>query len=132
MSIFVDRSTTIPINIRYVPRKNERGKVISVKILKDGDPTVDGEELLQCESRSRDFETMSDVLEASTIINHISAKPMIRTKVFRTMIINRFFTSWNVTDENGPIAINEQSVGNLYYDLVRELVNQWLNLTRSK
>jgi hypothetical protein len=127
MSIFVDPDALIPIRVRYLELKNDDGKVIGVKILSDDTPKEELQREIICTARGRDYKNMSEILEQCTLINHITGKPMIRSKVFRTMIMERFFVTWNVFDANqNMIEINNNTINNMHEQLVKKLVNKWV------
>ncbi len=126
MSIFVDPNALISLNVRYLELKNEKDEVIGAKILPELSPIEENEKQIICEARGRDYETISNILEECTVINHITGKPMIRSKIFRRMVIECFFVSWNQYDSNETmIPITKITINNMFEQLVRALVNQW-------
>jgi hypothetical protein len=132
MSIFVDPNALVTISLRYIELKNESDKVIGVKVLLEDSPHQENEKEIVCMARGRDYQTMSEILEECTLINHITGKPMIRSKVFRTMVMEKFFTTWNVLDDAGlMIPITLDKINNMYDQLVKRLVNKWLLKTNT-
>lgn len=133
MSIFVDPNDTFPLSVRYVPLFAEVEGVrrqTGVRIVRDGS-SPEGYRDLECEVAGRDHDTMSHVMEDSTVINHRSNDPMVRTRIFSQYVILRFFRSWNAADEatGDPIEINPDAVRYMHHSLVRALVRKWLDAT---
>jgi len=131
MSIYVDPNEIFEIKIKYKEIKDKNNVVVGIKIIKD-DINSDDIETCICEARGRDFDNMSSVLEVSSVINHITGKPMIQISKFCKMVILKFFTSWNnfiSEDSNISIPINNETIGSVHDKIIRELAKQWLLLT---
>lgn len=132
MSIFVDPNALIPIEVQFRILKNDSGQVVGVNIIEESNETQPDEMRIVCEAKGRDYGNMSAILEEVTVINHISSQPMIRSKLFRCMILEKFFVRWNVKDEDGNmVQINRENINKMFYGLVKELTNQWLSKTSS-
>jgi hypothetical protein len=130
MSIFINTEETFLLKLRFVYKYNDLAQPIGVKIINDDAEFIENEQCLSCQVKGRDYDTMSRVLEKTTIINHISGKPMIRSRVFNKLIIVSFFISWDaVDDQDKTIEINNDNIGKMNYDLVKALSRKWLNLT---
>lgn len=127
MSIFVNPDALITVRVRYIELKNDEEQVVGVKILPENSSKDKKEREIICTARGRDYKTMSEILEQCTLINHITGKPMIRSKIFRTMIMEKFFVTWNVFDSNqNMIPITSSTIDNMFEQLVRKLVNKWI------
>jgi hypothetical protein len=127
MSIFVDPKITFPIKVRFIEECNENNEVINVKILKENEKENPNEKQIICYARGRDYDTMSKILEETTIINHISGKPMIRSKMFRYKIMENFILKWNVLDENKEMMpMNPENINKMFYSLVKKITDKWL------
>lgn len=90
----------------------------------------DCEELI-CACKGRDFETMSRVLEDSTIINHITGNAMVRTRNLYRGIVCNFVKAWNLKDEKTEkqIPITPEIVGQMHDEIPRAIAREWLNRT---
>jgi hypothetical protein len=121
MSIFVDPIKTFPLTI-YFQYDGE-----GIKILKE---SHDDSEAINCQVRGRDYEQMSKILEDATVINHISGKPMLRSRIFYKLIILNFFSSWDIKGANEEIIpINNDRIAAMNYNLVKALAKKWLEIT---
>lgn len=138
MSVFVDNNRLIDIfiKVKFVKKINddEKEEIDFVKVVKNSEDSVLKEneylEDINCKAKQRDFDTMSRVLEESTIINHINAQPMIRMWVFRKLIMLYFFKEWNIKDINGKVAeINSDNISKMHYVIVKELTDIWTEKT---
>ena len=133
MSMFVDPNHTFKISVKFKEIYNSDGDAVGLKVLPDNTE----EEYLECvcEAKGRDFDNMSSVMEACTVINHHSGKPIIQISKFCKMIIMRFFTSWNIyeSDESDkPLPINSENIGGVHYKIIRVLARKWLLYTDGK
>jgi hypothetical protein len=129
-SIFVDPNDLFQVKVRYLPLFDETGRQTGVRVLPSGaDP--EGFKELTCQCRGRDFETMSMVLQESTVINHRTHEPMVSVRVFCRMVVLAFFVDWDaVHDESGePIELAPDAVRYMHHSLVRSLVRNWLAAT---
>jgi len=134
MSIFVDPQSTFRLNLKFKEAYNEDGDSVGIIILPDDTEDPDAFDCI-CETKGRDFENMSAVMEACTAINHTNGKPVIQISKFCKMIILRFFVSWNIYESNeseSAIPINSETVGKLHYKIVRALARKWLLMTDGK
>jgi hypothetical protein len=83
-----------------------------------------------CACKGRDFDTMSRVLEDSTIINHITGNAMVRTRNLYRGIVCNFVKMWNIKDETGKqIPITPEVVGQMHDEIPRTIAREWLNKT---
>jgi hypothetical protein len=133
MSIFIDPEQTFEIIVKFVLKGGVNDTSSSIKILKDDEEHPDQIEL-SCDVSGRDFDTMSKILEEATIINSVTGAPMVRISVFCKLVILYFFKSWNLNDsESGKqVPINQDTIGKMRYELVKELTSKWLDLTSAK
>lgn len=131
MSIFIDPNAFFPIEVRYVLVRNAAGKPINARIIKSDAEIQSNEETIVCNARARDFDTFSQIMEEATIINHISAKPMIRTKTLWFAICRKFFIDWNEKNKDGElIPIPIESINQpIYYNIIKALASKWLRET---
>lgn len=124
MSIFVDHKETFPIQIHYQVFRNDEGKVTGLKPVPDGTPDS---EVLICNVRGCDHNTMSKIMEQATVINHYTGKPVVRSVVFFRLMILNFFVSWNAKGKDGrPAPINDDSVNAIHDKMARALVSKYL------
>ena len=93
MSIIIDKNSTFELKLSgsYVIDYNE--KIIVFKILPEGNIKIN------CVCTGRDFERMSNVVEAASIINAINGKPMLRTSVLCRLILINFINEIEVLVE---------------------------------
>ena len=126
MSIFIDPNKTFEIKINFFKIENE---ILSkIKIDNDGDC------LLICNALKRDFKTMSSIIEEATIINSVNGKPFLRNKILCHQIMLNFIKSIRVVDnENEEYhTVNESTINNMEYHLVKMICKKWLELTSGK
>ncbi len=104
-----------------------------IEFINDEDTTSEFKEII-CNCKGRDFDTMSRVLEDSTIINHITGQPLIRTRNFYRGIVCNFVKNWNLKDEqtDKTIPITPDVVGQLHDEIPRAIARTWLKLTSRK
>jgi hypothetical protein len=132
MSIFVDPNQTFPITLNFEYLRNTEGVVTGIRLLPEQSEGPEVQTLI-CQAAGRDYDTMSRVLEESTIINHITGQPVVRHSLFCRLIVLRFVRSWNVKDEHGnPVPIKSETLGKLRYELVRAITREWLKLTSGR
>jgi hypothetical protein len=84
-----------------------------------------------CKCKGRDFETMSKILEDSTILNSINGNPMLRTNIFYKMILRNFIKEMylNEDDEQTKINLTSDSINSLNYNIVKTIAKKWMNIT---
>jgi hypothetical protein len=126
MSIIIKPNETFEIRINFYKIENE---VLSkIKIDKNGDC------LLICDASKRDFKTMSTIIEEATIINSVNGKPFLRSKILCYQIMLNFIKSIRVVDnENEEYhTVNESTINNMEYDVVKTICKKWLELTSGK
>lgn len=84
-----------------------------------------------CVCKGRDFDTMSRVLEDSTIINHITGNTMTRTRNLYRGIMCNFVKTWNLKDETTgkTLPITAEIVGKLHDEIPRSIAREWLRRT---
>jgi hypothetical protein len=128
MSIFVNQTFQIELKFTYVLNKEK--KVTGVKILA---PDAQGESVytITCDAVGKDFDTMSQILEDATVINHITGKPIVRNRVLCRLIILRFLKNFKDGDQN-DIAVTNENIGKIHYEIIRALARSWLNKTSGK
>ena len=102
------------------------GIVVSIKAL---DKTTSKSILCKC--KGRDFETMSKILEDSTILNSINGNPMLRTNIFYKMILKNFVKEMYLIedDEQTKINLTSDSINSLNYNIVKTIAKKWMNTT---
>lgn len=126
MSIFVNKETTFPLNLKYRTFTNDEGQIVGVKVLDD---SVEDASVLHCRVRGCDYNTMSQIMEQATVINHYSGKPVVRSVVFFRLMLLNFFVAWDAKDEDGTtMPINDETVSMVHDRIARALVSKYLNL----
>jgi len=126
MSIIIKPNETFEIRINFYKIENE---ILSkIKIDKNGDC------LLVCDASKKDFKTMSTIIEEATIINSVNGKPFLRSKILCYQIMLNFIKSIRVVDnENEEYhTVNESTINNMEYDVVKTICKKWLELTSGK
>ena len=69
----------------------------------------------------------SGILEDATVLNSLSQRPVIRTRVLRDLTLIHLMKSWSATDSDGmPMPINEQIIGSLDFKIANELFLQYI------
>jgi hypothetical protein len=126
MSIIIKPNETFEIRINFYKIENE---VLSkIKIDKNGD------HLIICDASKRDFKTMSTIIEEATIINSVNGKPFLRSKILCYQIMLNFIKSIRVVDDENEEyhTVNESTINNMEYDVVKTICKKWLELTSGK
>jgi hypothetical protein len=102
----------------------ESNQIIGIKCDEKGEHSV----VFLCQGRSVD--EMSDILEESTIINHVTGRPMIRTKVFYKMVILKFMNK--IKEKDVVVDINDSNYSKIHYDVIKNAVKKWVAVTGGK
>lgn len=125
MGILVNKNEFFDLEIKGNFIIDQFERVIGFKKSEIGSVT------LVCKYRGRDFETMSKIIEDSSIINSVNGKPLIRSGVFTKLILLNFFREINVVSENESASyiVDKDLVNQLNYDIVKYLAQKWLELT---
>lgn len=99
--------------------------VVSVKVCNSSKSKI------TCLAKGRDFETMSKILEESTVLNSINGSPMLRTSNFYKLVIKNFFKEIKVvTDEEEEIIeITLDNINKIHYNLVKTIAKKWMIIT---
>ena len=130
MSIFIDPEATFPISLKYREILNDDNKVIGIEVCKDDE--TNAREIV-CDAKGRDYDTMSRILEESTVINHINAKPMINYRTYYCLIVMKFLVAWNEKDDLGNLCpISDASVFRGEFNAIRTLAKKWLRVVNGK
>jgi hypothetical protein len=125
MGIFVNNNL-FEIEIFYKEIFNN-GSSVSIKVLNQYE---EGAYKIVCKAKGRDFETMSKILEESTILNSITGSPMLRVSQFYKLVVRNFIKEMKVyaeTTEN--VEVTGENISNLYYDIVKNIAKKWMILT---
>ena len=90
-----------------------------------------GKSKLICKARGRDFDTMSKILEDSTVLNSVNGNAMLRVSNFYKLIIKNFIKEmYLITDDNKEeIIINSDNINSIHYNLVKAISKKWMALT---
>lgn len=128
MSIFVEDKFPITIKFAYISGKD--GIVTGVRLLS---PEAEGDSVctVTCDASGRDFDTMSQIMEDATIINHITGKSMIRNRVLCRLVVLRCLKNFRDGDNN-VIEVTAENIGKIHYEIVRALARIWLSKTSGK
>ncbi len=126
MCIFVNPNETFEIIINFEQTSYEN--YVKTKICENGTYT------LVCEASKRDFKTMSTIIEEATIINSVNGKPFLRNKILCFNIMKHFIKSIKVLhiDQEEYFSIDENSINNMEYDIVKAICKKWLEITSGK
>ena len=90
-----------------------------------------GKSKLICKAKGRDFDTMSKILEDSTVLNSVNGTAMLRVSNFYKLIIKNFIKEmYLITDDNKEeIIINSDNINSIHYNLVKAISKKWMTLT---
>lgn len=102
-----------------------QGVVVGVKI------NTSGNNKLICKAKGRDFDTMSKILEDSTVLNSINGSAMLRVSNFYKLVIKNFIKEIYLVTENSneEIIINSDNINSIHYNLVKAISKKWMSLT---
>lgn len=101
--------------------------IVSIKVL---DKFENGAISLVCKAKGRDFETMSKILEDSTILNSVTGSPMLRISQFYKLIVRNFIKKITIESEiNEEIDINSENINSMHYDIVKNIAKKWMTIT---
>lgn len=124
ISILVDKNKkfNFEFNAQFKYLNNE---IIGFKLKNDGEVKI------KFSFTNRDFETMSKIIEDSSIINSVTGKPLLRSSLFTKLIVLNYIKDVQVESEtyNASFQINNQNINNIHYDLIKFLAMKWLELT---
>lgn len=125
MNILIDKNKLFEINLSGFSVIDSNDNYIGFKIDKNGDVSV----LAKCSGR--DFENMSNVIEEASIINSVTGKPLLRSKVFCKLIVLKFVKQIIISSSQGEniYSINSEVINNMPYDLVKNIAMKWLEVT---
>lgn len=130
MSIFIDKKQTFEVAVKIKLTSDEMGNATGLKILPDDCDDADASHII-CRAEGRDFERMSRIMEQSTVINGVTGEPMVHHSVLARLVLQVFFTEWNLVDEETqePIPIDTKTINTMHYSLVSALARKWLKQT---
>lgn len=123
MGIFVDNSLfEFEINFDEILIQNV---LVGVKV------SNQGKSKLVCKAKGRDFDTMSKILEDSTVLNSVNGTAMLRVSNFYKLIIKNFVKEmYLITNDNKEeILINSDNINSIHYNLVKAISKKWMALT---
>ncbi len=125
MNILIDKNRLFDIEIKGNSVVDSNGNYIGFDIADNGIVSV----IAKC--TGRDFETMSSVIEEASIINSVTGKPLLRSKIFCKLIVSKFAKQIIITSENDEtyLSINSENLNNMPYDLVKGIAMKWLSFT---
>jgi hypothetical protein len=128
MSIFVDENQTFPIVIYYTQVFNEENILLYTDV---SDTPQDGWKILSTEFCQPSAGVFSDILEQATVVNSLSHKPVLRTRVLRDMILVRLMKKWSVLNNEGlEVPINEQTINNMEIKIANLLFISYIRNTK--
>ena len=85
---------------------------------------------LVCKAKGRDFETMSKILEESTILNSITGSPMLRISQFYKLVVRNFVKKMTIKAEvDEEVEVTAENINNIHYDLVKNIAKKWMIVT---
>jgi hypothetical protein len=86
---------------------------------------------LSAKAKGRDFETMSKIIEDSSIINSVNGKPMLRTSVLCKNIILKFIIDIEINSEDfsSNIVPTAENIKDMDFNIVKHISKKWLELT---
>ena len=128
MSILVDAGKRFELRINCKVMRNNDGEVLCYKIDPNGDCVI------TCDVKGRNFSDMSNIIEDATIINSVTGNPLLRTSVFCKNIIVNFFSIIKIKDgDNEEVYYPDtNTVSMMRYELVKALSKKWLEMTSGK
>lgn len=90
-----------------------------------------GKTKLVCKAKGRDFDTMSKILEDSTVLNSVNGSAMLRVSNFYKLIIKNFIMEmYVVTNETKEeVIINSDNINSIHYNLVKAISKKWMTMT---
>lgn len=125
MSIFVDKNILFNIELNGKFIKDNFGNHISFK-------ECDSEEVkILARCKGRDFETMSGIIEDSSIINAVTGKPLLRSGLFCQLVVLNFIKEIKIITESNEVSyvINKDFINKTQYDIIKSLATKWLAIT---
>jgi hypothetical protein len=122
MSIFINNNFEIVFKYNNIIKDNY---LIGCKIDENGSFT------LIAKAKGRDFETMSKIIEDSSIINSVNGKPMLRTSVLCKNIILKFITEIRIESEelSSNIVPTTENIKDMDFNIVKQISKKWLEIT---
>lgn len=124
MGVFVDENETFPVVIFYHEERNEDGVLLNTEV--SSDEKVDWEKL-ECWFCQPSVGIFSSILEEATVLNSISQKPVIRTRVLRDMVLRYLMKKWNQQTPNGDmVPINETTISKMDIKVANEIFLKYI------
>ena len=122
MSIFNNNNFEIVFKYNNIFKNNNS---IGCKIDDNGSYT------LKAKAKGRDFESMSKIIEDSSIINSVNGKPMLRTSVLCKNIILKFITEITIESEelSSDIVPTTENIKDMDFNIVKHISKKWLEIT---
>ena len=125
MGIFVNNNI-FDIKI-YYKEVYHNDILVSIKVF---DKYEDGILILSCKAKGRDFETMSKILEDSTILNSVTGSPMLRISQFYKLIVRNFIKKIIIESEiTEEIEVTIENINSMHYDIVKNIAKKWMTIT---
>ena len=125
MNILIDKNKIFEIRLTGFSVIDNNDNYIGFKLDASGNVDV----CAKCVGR--DFENMSNVIEEASIINSVTGKPLLRSKVFCKLVVLKFVKQIVVSSNQGETiySITSELINNLPYDLVKNIAMKWLEVT---
>ncbi len=124
MNIFIDKQQ-FESHIFFDLKKDDNENICGFKT------SENGRFKLSFKFKGRDFESMSKIIENSSIVNSFDGKPFLRTSIFIKSIFLAYIFEISIIEEDSvqKFIVNEELLNKLHYDFVKIIVSKWLNLT---
>jgi hypothetical protein len=125
MNILIDKNKVFEIKLLGFSVMDSNDNYIGFKLDANGDVNI------SAKCVGRDFENMSNVIEEASIINSVTGKPLLRSKVFCKLIVSKFVKQIIVSSDQGETiySITSELINNMPYDLVKNISMKWLEVT---
>lgn len=124
MSIFVDENDVFPVKIYYKEFRDDNGALIYTDV---SDEPLDDWDELEAYFCQPSVAVFSTILEEATVLNSLSQKPVVRTRVLRDLTLLYLMKSWSVKGiDDQVVPINEQTIGQLDFKIANELFLQYI------
>ena len=130
MNIFVDENETFPVCLYFTEERDEDGNLLNVEVSEE---EKEGWEKIETEFCQPSAGSFSEILEQATVLNDLNQKPLIKTSIFRDLILYRFMKKWNrFLDEEKErmIPINPDNLYNLHVNISNGLFLTYIQKTK--
>ena len=131
MSIFVDENETFPLDVWYTENRDESGRLRSLDVATE---PHEGWLHIRGHFCQPGAEAFGVILEGSTIINHMSFKPLLQTRLLRDLVLLKLMRSWATVDDSDetetPLPHDQKTLAKTHWQITNHLFVSYMAETK--